>query len=88
MRTTVDLPEGLIEDVVRLTGARKKKDALRVALEEYVRRVRIEGLLALPGTIDIEYVRPEMEEAELAEEGIDPFPKETAKVAERRKRYR
>ncbi len=100
MRTTIDIDDTLMEDVVRLTGARKKKEALRIALEEYVRRVRIDALLALPGTIEIDYVRPEMEEAELeelrlslagfdepADQSATPTPRR-AKVAERRRRYR
>ena len=100
MRTTIDIDDTLMEDVVRLTGARKKREALRIALEEYVRRVRIDALLALPGTIEIDYVRPEMEEAELeelrlslagfdepADQNTSSMPRE-AKVAERRRRYR
>ena len=84
MRTTIDLPDGLIEDVARLTGTRKKKDALRIALEEYVRNKRIEALLALPGTVDFDYVRPEMEEAELEESQATV----RSKVADQRRRYR
>ena len=93
MRTTVDLPGGLLEDLARLTGATKKKDALRIALEDYVRNKRIQALLAAPGAIDIEYVRPAMEEAELREHeapsaGAVTHPTRLANVAERRKRYR
>ena len=102
MRTTVDLPDTLLADVARLTGATTKKAALRIALEEYVRSKRIEALLALPGTIEIDYVRPEMEELELAELRASGLlatsgapnaqaatsSKPKAKVAERRKRYR
>ncbi len=102
MRTTVDLPSELIDDVVRLTGSTKKKDALRIALEEYVRDRRVEALLAAPGTIDIEDVSKEMEELELAETHAWELPatsgapntqtaisaKPKAKVAEQRKRYR
>ncbi len=82
MRTTVDLPADLIEDVARLTGAKKKKDALRIALEEYVRNKRVEALLASAGTLSLDYVRPEMEMAELSASDV------VTKVAERRKRYR
>ena len=97
---TVELSENLVEDVMSLSGARSKKDALRVALEDYVSRKRIDTLLALPGTMEIDYVRPEMEEAELAElrpflSGSEeatavedtPLPGQ-ARVAERRGRYR
>ena len=102
MRTTIDLPGGLLEDVARLTGAKKKKYALRIALEEYVRSKRIEALLAAPGTIDIEDVSEELENLELEEQRLTGFlsgqeapstekakpSKGKAKVAEQRKRYR
>ena len=99
MRTTIDIDDTLMEDVVRLTGARKKKDALRIALEDYISRKRIDALLALAGTMEIDYVRPEMEEAELEElrlslAGFDEPADQNAssmpgkaKVAERRRRY-
>ena len=86
MRTTVDLPADLIEDVARLTGSKKKKDALRIALEEYVRNKRVEALLASAGTMPIDYVRPEMERAELA--ASESESKVVVKVAEPRSRYR
>lgn len=66
MRTTLELPDELIEDAMRLSGATTKRDAVCAALEEYVRRMSVEALLASAGTMDIAYVRPAMEEAELA----------------------
>ncbi|MBI4199158.1 MAG: type II toxin-antitoxin system VapB family antitoxin [Chloroflexi bacterium] len=96
MRATFDIPDDLIQDVVEITGARTKKDALRIALEEYVRSKRIEALLALPGTIDIEDVSGEMERLELEEmRGEDlsstqgqERPHRKVRVAEHRRRYR
>ncbi len=67
MRTTVDLPEELISDLMALSKTRKKKDAVRVALEEFVRRKKIEKLLALPGKIEISDVTAELERMELDE---------------------
>ena len=88
MRMTVELSEGIMADVMRFTGARKKKDALRIALEDYIRRKSVDALLAAAGTMEIDYVRPAMEEAELLEKRVDPFPREALKVAERQRRYR
>ena len=67
MRTTVDLPEELMSDLMALSKTRKKKDAVRVALEEFVRRKKMEKLLALPGKIEISDVTAELERMELDE---------------------
>jgi Arc/MetJ family transcription regulator len=67
MRTTVDLPEELMSDLMALSKTRKKKDAVRVALEEFVRRKKLEKLLALPGKIEISDVTAELEGMELDE---------------------
>jgi Arc/MetJ family transcription regulator len=67
MRTTVDLPEELMSDLMALSKTRKKKDAVRVALEEFVRRKKLEKLLALPGKIEISDVTTELERMELDE---------------------
>ena len=67
MRTTVELPEHLISDVMALSKTRKKKDAVRIALEEFVRRKKLERLLALPGKIEISDVSAELEGMELDE---------------------
>jgi len=72
MRTTVDLPAELMSDLMALSPARKKKDAVRDALEEYVRRKKLERLLALPGSIEIADATAELERMELGEPtGVD-----------------
>ena len=67
MRTTIEIPRGLMDELMSLSGARKKKEAVRVALEEFVRRKKVERLLALPGTIEISDITAELEEMELDE---------------------
>lgn len=67
MRTTVDLPEELMSDLMALAKTRKKKDAVKIALEEFVRRKKLEKLLALPGKIEISDVTAELERMELDE---------------------
>ena len=67
MRTTIDVPEALIDKVRKLSGTRKKKDAVRIALEEFVRRREVEKLLSLPGKIEVMDITAEMEELEVAE---------------------
>ncbi len=67
MRTTIDVPEELMSALMALSNTHKKKDAIRIALEEFVRRKKVEKLLALPGNIGITDVTEELEEMELGE---------------------
>jgi Arc/MetJ family transcription regulator len=39
MRTTIEISEELINELLKLSGARKKKDAVRIALEEHFKLV-------------------------------------------------
>ena len=54
MRTTIDLPEQLLEDVQSLSGSATRRDAVVIALEDYVRRVRRQRLIAAAGTLDLD----------------------------------
>jgi len=54
MRTTLDLPEDLLEEAKRLLGFRSKTDTIVVALRELVRRHRIEELKALLGSVELD----------------------------------
>ncbi|MBI4330697.1 MAG: type II toxin-antitoxin system VapB family antitoxin [Chloroflexi bacterium] len=64
MRTTLDIPEKVLSEVVHISG-NKKSEAVRVALEEYIREHALKRLLSLPGKIDIEVVSRELEQLEL-----------------------
>jgi Arc/MetJ family transcription regulator len=55
MRTTLDLPEKLIEEARRAVGFKSKTDTVVFALREVVRHKRIEELKALMGTIRFEF---------------------------------
>lgn len=54
MRTTIDVDERLLAQVAAITGESSKSKAVNKALEEYVRRVRIEELLASLGKLDLD----------------------------------
>ncbi len=54
MRTTLDLPEELVEEARRLLGFKSKTDTVILALQELVRRRRIEELKNLFGSISLE----------------------------------
>ena len=67
MRTTLDVDEKLLKDVLALTGEKSKGKALNSALREFVRRKRIEEMKALAGSIDLVDNLKELEELELRE---------------------
>jgi len=53
MRTTLELDKKLIDDVIKVTGEKSLSKAVTKALDEYIRRKRIEELRAMAGTIDL-----------------------------------
>lgn len=54
MRTTLDLPETLVDDARAVLGFKSKTDTVVYALREVVRRGHVEGLKALFGKVHIE----------------------------------
>jgi hypothetical protein len=54
MRTTLDLPEDLLDEARRLLGFKSKTDTIVLSLTELVRRRRIEELKSLAGKINLE----------------------------------
>jgi Arc/MetJ family transcription regulator len=58
MRTTLDLPEPLIEEARRLLGFKSKTDTVVVSLQELVRTKRIEELKSMLGKVKLEIDLP------------------------------
>ena len=54
MRTTLDLPEPLIEEARRTLGFKSKTDTVVLALRELIRRRRIEELKEMMGSVNLE----------------------------------
>jgi len=54
MRTTLDLPEALIEEARQALGFKSKTDTIVLALTELIRRRRIEQLKELMGNVRLE----------------------------------
>jgi hypothetical protein len=54
MRTTLILPEGLVDAAREATGLTSKTDTVVYALKEVIRRKRIEDLKSMFGKIDID----------------------------------
>jgi len=53
MRTTIDLPQELLDEAVNLSNMKTKTSVIISALEEYVRRKKIEGIKKYRGKIDL-----------------------------------
>lgn len=51
MRTNIDLDDKLIEDVMRLSGLKTKKEAVHRALLEYVHNHSQKDILVLEGKV-------------------------------------
>lgn len=68
MRTTVNLDDGLITDLMNVTGVKKKREAIHLAIAEFVRRKKLEGLKALSGKIRLVDNWQELEDLELKEQ--------------------
>jgi Arc/MetJ family transcription regulator len=55
MRTTLAIKEQLLDEVKHLSGAKTKKEAVEIALDEFIRRRRAKKLLDLEGKVELAY---------------------------------
>ena len=53
MRTTLNIDDYLFDDLLNVTKAKTKTEAVRMALTEYLRMKRKEKVLAMRGKLDI-----------------------------------
>lgn len=53
MRTTIDIPEELLNEVMKITGATTKSQAVKEALAEQIKRTKRQRLITRKGTIDL-----------------------------------
>jgi len=54
MRTTLDIPEPLLEEARSLLGFKSKTDTVILSLQELVRRKRIEELRSMLGKVKLD----------------------------------
>jgi Arc/MetJ family transcription regulator len=54
MRTTVEIPEELLEEVMKLTGATTKSQAIKLVLEEKIAQIKRKRILTMKGTFDLD----------------------------------
>jgi Arc/MetJ family transcription regulator len=52
MKTTIDIPEEALEEVLRHTHAKTKRDAVVTAISDFNRRKRLEKLAEQLGSFD------------------------------------
>jgi len=65
MRTTLNLDEDLVGELMKATKAKTKTEAIHLAISEFVRHRKLEGLKALSGKIHFDLDWRELEEQEL-----------------------
>jgi len=53
MRTTLDLPEDLLKEAMRLSNARTKTGTVILSLQELINKRKIERLRELKGKLDL-----------------------------------
>ena len=54
MRTTVDIPEALLERARRAANARTKREAILAGLKELIRKAERDDLRRLAGRLDLD----------------------------------
>ncbi len=52
MKTTLNIPEKLLEEAVYLSGVRTKTEAVTLALKQFIRRQKIERLIKQTGALE------------------------------------
>jgi Arc/MetJ family transcription regulator len=54
MRTTLDLPEGLVQEAMKATQQKTKTAAIVTALQDFVRKTRLRELRSFKGQVDLQ----------------------------------
>ena len=62
MKTTVDIPQATLQEAMAHSGAKTKREAVVIAMEEYNRRRRLARLAEKLGTFDGFISREELED--------------------------
>ncbi len=59
MRTTLAINEKLLDEAKELSGAKTKKEAVEIALDEFVRKRKARKLLDLEGKVELSFTLKE-----------------------------
>jgi len=60
VRTTLAINEKLLDEAKALTGAKTKKQAVEIALDEFIRRRKARKLLDLEGKVELSFTLKEL----------------------------
>lgn len=72
MKTTVDIPDRELEDAIRFTGAKTKREAVVGAITDFNRRMRMAELIQYAGTCSELIAPDELQAARRQEGAVDP----------------
>ena len=67
MRTTLNIKDKVLEQVIEITGAKNKSQAVNQALEAFLLEKQVQRLLNLRGKLNLEENWAELRELELSE---------------------
>ena len=59
MRTTLVIKEKLLEEVRTLSGVKTKREAVEMALEEFIKRRKARKLIELEGKVELSFTLDE-----------------------------
>lgn len=71
MRTTIHIDDEIFTDLMRMTKASTKTEAVRIALNDYIRMRRKQKLLSLRGNLDLSDNWRELRDLEIRESSND-----------------
>lgn len=54
MRTTLDLPDRLVQDAMKASHQKTKTAAIVTALQDFVRKTRLQDLRSFKGQVDLD----------------------------------
>ena len=67
MRTTLNIPDRLIQNLEKITGEKSKTKAICIAIEDFIKKRELEKLLSLKGKLNIKDRTKELEKLEIKE---------------------
>ncbi|MBI5417013.1 type II toxin-antitoxin system VapB family antitoxin [Candidatus Poribacteria bacterium] len=68
MRATLNIPDDLLLEVQKIAGEKSKTKAIIIAIQDFIKRKKLEKLLMLKGKIEIDYNWEKEEKMELNEQ--------------------
>ena len=60
-KANYDLPTDTLEEVMKLSDAKSKREAIVIAMESYIRKKKIERLIDSYGKVSIDWTRKSLE---------------------------